>query len=260
MQKIFSLIIASIFAILFIYLSSRHHLTHNKVITINPVLPDFSQITDTEERKQAFINFLEPSITAVESDICQARYYIKKDQKTFWETGQISYNEQIRLNIILRKYNIVPDDALSASVFEQILLQLNIIPRSLLLSQAALETNWGTSRFSKYALNFFGQHCYESNCGIPALGAKSVQIKKFSTAKDSIESYVTILNTSPRFAVFRQVRDALWVDGGKISTTPQLLNSFGDYAEIDKNEYVSRLIAIIKNNNLQMYDNYSCED
>ena len=67
-------------------------------------------------------------------------------------------------------------------------------------AQAALESGWGTSRFSIEGNNF-GQHCFTAGCGIPAKNASGTinEVTKFSSPKQSVKSYFMILNTGSKF-------------------------------------------------------------
>ena len=65
----------------------------------------------------------------------------------------------------------------------------------MILAQASLESAWGTSRFAVEGNNFFGQHCFSKGCGIKARGDKRVEVAKFASVFDSIQSYYRNLNT-----------------------------------------------------------------
>ena len=44
--------------------------------------------------------------------------------------------------------------------------QIDVIPPSQAMAQAANESAWGTSRFATEAINLFGQWCFRKDCGI----------------------------------------------------------------------------------------------
>lgn len=44
---------------------------------------------------------------------------------------------------------------------DQLLVRVDILPPELVLSQAATESGWGTSRMARKLNNFFGHYCFE---------------------------------------------------------------------------------------------------
>ena len=48
----------------------------------------------------------------------------------------------------------------------ELMVRLDTVPMSLALTQAAMESAWGTSRFAREGNNLFGQWCYQPGCGI----------------------------------------------------------------------------------------------
>ncbi len=71
----------------------------------------------------------------------------------------------------------------------EMLKRVNVLPEALVLTQAANESAWGTSRFATQANNLFGQWCYKQGCGIvPAQRAAGKLTKfkiRFSSAVNS---------------------------------------------------------------------------
>ena len=87
--------------------------------------------------------------------------------------------------------------------------RVDIIPPALALAQAAIESNWGTSRFATQGNNYFGQWCYIKGCGlIPKNRKKGAihEVKKFKNAYESVASYMNNINTNKAYARFRLTR------------------------------------------------------
>ncbi|WP_352256125.1 glucosaminidase domain-containing protein, partial [Pseudoalteromonas sp. 19-MNA-CIBAN-0066] len=59
---------------------------------------------------------------------------------------------------ILKSYDL--PTTVDTLILTQALRRVDIIPKELALMQAANESAWGTSRFARIGLNFFGQWCY----------------------------------------------------------------------------------------------------
>ena len=84
-----------------------------------------------------------------------------------------------------------------------------IIPRVILLSQAIIESNYGTSRFSEVANNLFGIRTYDlSQPHVKPLNnpTSDFGLKKYKNKCDSVADYINTLNNSFAFEDFRELR------------------------------------------------------
>ena len=83
------------------------------------------------------------------------------------------------------------------------------IPREIIIAQAVLESDYGTSRFAKEGNNLFGvmtfnldeAHLKPSNNKSSKFGAKVYQNKC-----ESVKHYIVVLNTGSAFKEFRELR------------------------------------------------------
>ncbi|HKJ91279.1 MAG TPA: glucosaminidase domain-containing protein, partial [Oceanipulchritudo sp.] len=55
---------------------------------------------------------------------------------------------------------VKPDVPLTPAILDDLRRRVDVIPPSLALAQAALESGWGTSRFAREGNNLFGIWCY----------------------------------------------------------------------------------------------------
>ncbi|MDY7026098.1 MAG: glucosaminidase domain-containing protein [Pseudomonadota bacterium] len=95
-----------------------------------------------------------------------------------------------------------------AEVIETLLKKVDIVPASLTLSQAAIESAWGQSRFAKEGNNLFGVWCYTPGCGVKPLHrapGDRHEVKRYESLLGSVEDYMLNLN---RNRVYRKLRDA----------------------------------------------------
>ena len=92
------------------------------------------------------------------------------------------------------------------------LVRVDIIPTSLVLVQAANESAWGTSRFARIGLNFFGIWCYRTGCGmVPGgrnTGAKH-EVAAFQSVDAAVSGYFNNINKHNAYHVFRTIRAEL---------------------------------------------------
>ena len=201
--------------------------------------PEFDKIEDVQEMKKTFFNYLLPEINKKNNEIQLIRKkVIEKD---------LSKEELTKL---YKKYRINEDSEIAA-----LLEKIDIIPPSLVLSQAALESNWGRSRFAKFYHNYFGLWCFERGCGvIPKKRNKgdTHEVAKFSSPEKAIDFYYLSLNRNKSYEVLRKIRKNKRSEG-QIMTGLSLSEGLDNYAEIGY-EYVIRIRKIIISNELSKFD------
>ena len=87
----------------------------------------------------------------------------------------------------------------------------NRIPRKLLLTQAALESNYGRSRYALEGNNLMGIYQFKNlENGILPNGRKpsaNFRVAKFDTKCASIRYYVKLLNSKDSYKAFRNERE-----------------------------------------------------
>jgi len=201
--------------------------------------PEFDKIEDVQEMKKTFFNYLLPEINKKNNEIQLIRKkIIEKD---------LSKEELTKLYI---KYRINEDSEITA-----LLEKIDIIPPSLVLSQAALESNWGRSRFAKFYHNYFGLWCFERGCGvIPKKRDKgdTHEVAKFSSPEKAIDFYFLSINRNKSYEVLRKIRQDKRSKGQSVSGL-SLSEGLTNYAEIGY-EYVDRIRRVITSNELSRFD------
>ena len=83
------------------------------------------------------------------------------------------------------------------------------IPRKLLLAQAALESNYGRSRYAKEGNNLMGIYQFKNlHTGMTPRGNPNApfRVAKFQSKCDSIKYYMNLLNTKDAYISFRNER------------------------------------------------------
>jgi Bax protein len=150
----------------------------------------------------------------------------------------------------VKKFTI-DDDA----SWHQLLVNVDVLPPSLVLSQAANESAWGTSRFAKLGNNYFGQWCFEHGCGLVPKkrdSDKAHEVAAFNSPKESLESYMQNLNSHPAYQPLRNIRAQLRREKQAV-TGMALAAGLTSYSERGQ-EYIAELRAMIKFNKLSKYD------
>lgn len=200
--------------------------------------PNFAEIKDTNQRKKAFFDYLAPIVKIEQNKILALRYAIK-----------YRLLPTSRLQKLARIYRIETQST------QALLDAIDIIPISLVLAQAALESGWGMSRFARPHNNFFGIWCFKKDCGVvPKNRDKDAkhEVAKFATPAQSIRYYLLNLNRKNTYKTLRQIRKIKRQRHQKISGLALSEGLIG-YSTIGY-KYVETIKKIIRNNNLTRYD------
>lgn len=219
-------------------------------------LPDFSKIDDTKERKEAFFSFLGPYIEEANAGILASRKRLQA-ARDHLGTGRLNRRESRWVRHLASRYELELDaDAdITRDLLDGLLLRVDIIPPSMALAQAALESGWGTSRFAQQGNNLFGIWCYEPGCGIvprrrPA-GA-SHEVKAYRSPRQSFEDYISNLNTNRAYESLWRLRADARGDGTKL-TGVYLADGLYRYSR-EGWTYVGKVQRMIRSNKLLPYD------
>ena len=83
------------------------------------------------------------------------------------------------------------------------------INTELIVAQAIVESNYGTSRFALEGNNLFGIRVWSKDGMLPYKQPDSIEwrVRVFKTKCDSVKYYIEILNTKQVYAEFRKIRD-----------------------------------------------------
>ena len=134
--------------------------------------------------------------------------------------------------------------------------RVDVIPPSLALTQAAIESAWGTSRFALKGNALYGVRTFSQ---APALvpnerdGDTSFGVRRYARLADSIRGYMHTLNTHPAYREFRAMRAELRANGTVDARS--LLPTLGSYAE--DSSYLELLNKVMSDGRLWEFDQAS---
>jgi len=117
------------------------------------------------------------------------------------------------------------------------------IPAELIIAQAIIESNAGTSRFAKEGNNLFGIRTWSKDKGMLPHGYNenlSWRVKSYKSKCASVKDYVTILNTKHHYESFRDARSKFLREADSIELAKHL-----DSWSTTK-DYEDKVINIIK--------------
>src|SRR5690554_6058881 len=188
-------------------------------------VPNFSDIAEVRERKEAFFSYLLPAIQFENSQILRKRTELLRLANKLEAGEQLNTREQGWLTEMVNYYRVNENTEQSMEMTDQVALLLrrvDIIPETLVLIQAANESAWGTSRFAQDARNFFGQWCWTAGCGIVPNARPEGQVyevRLFDSMESSVRSYMRNLNTHFAYQDLRTIRQELRNRNATITAT-----------------------------------------
>lgn len=200
------------------------------------------------EKKKRFINSLLPIVKDTNLEILEKRnvlFHIDKKIKN----NNLNVLEAKVLKKMFREYKIKNND------ISELKKRLDIVPISMAIAQAAIESGWGTSRFALEGNAYFGQ----KTVGLKTNGIRPndienprIKIRIFNNINDSVKAYINNLNTHFAYKNFRKSRNELR-SFGKTLEGRVLANQLIKYSEIG-DDYIENIQKIIKKNNLSKFD------
>ena len=231
-----------------------------KELSYLPVLSylpsNFNELQDVGIKKKLFYLITLPIIHESNGLILKDRKMIINIEKKFLraDLNENETNEVIRLS---KKYNL-DYSAIDLKLFRDLKQRINIIPVSLALAQAIVESGWGQSRFALEGNALYGQWTTNEQKGLIPEDRdedKTHAVRKFENLKQSVQAYMHNINTHKAYYSFRVVRRI----AERVQYTDPIsakVKFLAAYAEIGQ-KYVDKLELIIESNKLREFDRFA---
>ena len=215
-----------------------------KPIYLSQLPKDLNRLKNAKKKKDTFIKIVMPLILDENNKILENRKKLFK----ILNKSTNSMGEKRWLKRRFKEYGIKKGDITELKV------RMDIIPASIAIAQAAIESGWGTSRFALEGNAMFGQWTWSKNGIEPTEKSKnkSHKILKFSMLRSSVKAYKNNLNTHRGYKEFREKRAELRKNNKKISGL-KLVSYLYNYAANGK-KYIKILKMAIDQNGLADFD------
>ena len=216
---------------------------------------DFDQLQDVKLKKKLFYLITLPIIHESNRLILEDREMVINIEKKFLraDLNENEVNETVRLAV---KYKL-DYSTIDLKLFRDLKQRINIIPVSLALAQAIVESGWGQSRFALKGNALYGQWTTNEQKGIIPEDRdedKTHAVRKFENLQQSVQAYMHNINTHRAYYSFRVVRRI----AERVQYTDPIsakVKFLAAYAEIGQ-EYVDKLELIIESNKLREFDRF----
>lgn len=204
---------------------------------------------DVNEKKKNFFDKMRPGFEKENQRVAAERELLLEIKNDLDDLSGSQLSDLKKLGAAYQMDEL-EGDKVDPAWFETLLTRVNVLPESLVLSQAAEESAWGTSRFAHEANNYFGQWCFTEGCGIVPTNRNqgaTHEVASFDSPQESIQAYFSNVNSHNAYDSLRMTREKL-ADSGEdlysMAAAKELSNGLLKYSERGQ-AYVDDLQAII---------------
>lgn len=208
---------------------------------------DWSAATEGRARKTLFVQTVLPLVLEVNRSILSDRRRLRE----LADGGSANAADKRWIRALAATYRSGRADP------DALLWRVDMVPPSLALAQAALESGWGASRFAAEGNALFGQWTWSPEAGLAPQGRdgeadRQIAVKSFPQLLNSVQAYMLNLNRQEAYAEFRRRRSDLRALGLAVSGT-HLMPGLTRYS-IEREIYVEKVSALIRQNRLHAFD------
>jgi Bax protein len=176
-----------------------------------------------EQIKKAFILKIKPLIDKENDSILSDRNFLIHIENK----SNLDNHQTAKFQLISKKYG--------SNDIKELLSRVDVIPTVLTLSQAALESGWGSSKFAVNNHSLFGQKASRD----------SNDFASYANINQSVQAYMHNLNTNPAYKKFRQARYYMRKHGDELN--PILLARTLVAYDSTGNKYTKKIQNMVKN-------------
>ena len=176
---------------------------------------DFNKISEEKKRNAIFIKILAPLTMKLNNEILAERKEILEISSYFQRHKELTQEQEKFIEDKALKYDVFTrfqGYRRYAYFLDELLEKVHVIPPSILITAAALETNWGTSRIVKEGNSLYKALNWYSDEGLKPIGEKeddSYRIKTYPDIYSSMQEFALKLNSSISFNEFRGFRNKI---------------------------------------------------
>jgi len=162
---------------------------------------DFAQIESQKYRNEVFIRILAPLALKINEELSNERHTLLRLERSLERNKTLTPEENEKLEELAVKYDYFSrnnDESRAANLINHLKVRINVIPPSILIAVAAMETNWGFSRIAQEANSLYKEKVWYTNEGLEPLENKDdgYRFKIFDNLIDSMRSYALTFNSN----------------------------------------------------------------
>ena len=142
-------------------------------------------------------------------------------ERNYKENHALTPEETEKLEELSKKYDYftrLKNDQRIETQFKNLKTRIDIIPPSILIATAAIESNWGFSRIANVANSLYKEKLWYTTEGLEPLENKDdgYRFKIFDSLIDSMRSFALTFNSNINYATVWEAREGLRARRGKV--------------------------------------------
>ena len=215
---------------------------------------DWRDLRDAGERKHAFTTTLLPLVLRANEMLLERRRRLLGIAAQVAKGERVPDRDRAWIEALAARYGTEAPE-ITEKLLNTLKRLVDIVPPSLAIAQAAIESGWGTSRFAAEGNALYGQWAEEGEGAmVPAERdeGRTYAIKRFETLQDSVLAYMHNLNTHRAYRAFRAARADMRGHGRPI--TGAALTKYLKAYSARGDGYIRDLTRIIAQNDLGALD------
>jgi len=179
---------------------------------VKAVPADIRGIKQTSVKKSVFLRTALPLILQVNESILRDRARLKALAAGL-KARTLSSRDRLWIAALAKRFGV------ETPTYESLLARVDIVPPSLALAQAVVESSWGTSAAARRGNALFGQMVYGPGTrGIVVMqGNVRARIAHFDSLLEATRAYIMNLNTHFAYKEFRERRAKRRASGQALS-------------------------------------------
>lgn len=216
---------------------------------------DLDSAGGSNARKLSFLRVMLPLVLAENEKILAGRHRLQQLLQRVRSGGLLSAGDSAWVVQIAGDYGMANFNPDSGS-WKELLRRVDAVPVSLALSQAIVESGWGTSRFARHGNAVFGQLSWDAAGGMATTGRQPSgmrhKVRTFAGLPQSVQAYLRNLNTHKYYDGFRRRRAEVHTQAKKADSLD--LARYLERYSVDGKKYVADVRQVIRTNELRQLD------
>lgn len=222
-------------------------------------LPHDMDELDLESKKEVFFRSVLPHVLVANRRIRAERARLLALAERLGKGEATAQEDGAFVRELAERYRIDAPEGDSGApteeLIDELLRRVDVVPPSLALAQAAIESAWGGSRFAKLGNSLFGQWVFSADKGMAPLlrdeGA-NYSVARFVDLAEAVDAYVRNLNSFWAYEEFRNLRRGMRQAGEALD--PHALADGLLLYSIRREEYVDEVRKVVRDNRLHRFE------
>ena len=183
-------------------------------IFVKSLPKDFQQIESQKYRNELFIRILTPLAIKINEEIDNERSTLLRLERNYQKNKSLTPEEIEKLEDLAKKYDYFTRRKNNIRIEDQILnlkLRIDLVPPSILIAAAAIESNWGFSRIANVANSLYKEKLWYTTEGLEPLENKDdgYRFKIFDSLIESMRSFALTFNSNINYSNVWEARKGI---------------------------------------------------